>query len=198
MLNKFPYKIILASQSPRRQELLRGLDLKFTSFVKEGIDELYPAEMPSQDIAAFLSQKKANAYLEGLKDDVLLITADTIVIQGESILEKPKDKGDAQRMLRSLSGGCHQVITGVSLSTKEKQITFSSSTEVTFAVLSHDEIDYYIEKYQPYDKAGSYGIQEWIGYIGIETISGSYFNVMGLPVQALYTYLKLHFSSSSK
>lgn len=189
-----PYKIVLASQSPRRQELLKGLDLEFTSFVKEGIDEDYSDELESKEVAAFLSKKKADAYMEGLKDDVLLITADTVVIQGQQVLGKPENREEACEMIQLLSGNSHQVITGVSLSTSAKQITFSSVTDVTFATLSEDEISYYVDKYKPYDKAGSYGIQEWIGYIGIENINGSYFNVMGLPVQALYQTIKKEFS----
>lgn len=191
MLSNFPYQILLASQSPRRQELLKGLDLDFTTFVKEGLDEEYPDDMPAKDVAAFLSQKKAKAYQEGLKENILLITADTIVINGDDILEKPKDKAAATAMISSLSGTSHEVITGVTLTSKEKQHTFSSSTEVRFATLTNEEIEYYVEKYQPYDKAGAYGIQEWIGYIGVESIKGSYFNVMGLPVQALYAAFKV-------
>ena len=190
MLPDFPYKILLASQSPRRQELLAGLDLEFSTFVKKGINEDYPQDMAAKKVAAFLSKKKADAYQEDLEEGVLIITADTIVIQGTEILEKPKDQQAAFEMLSSLSGQSHQVITGVSLTTKEKQHTFSSVTEVTFATLTTEEINYYIEKYKPYDKAGSYGIQEWIGYIGVEHINGSYFNVMGLPVQQLYSVLK--------
>lgn len=190
MLPNFPYKILLASQSPRRQELLAGLDIAFDVFVKKNIDEDYPAEIPAKEVAAFLSQKKANAYQQDLNNDVMIITADTVVIQGKRILEKPQDKNQASEMLSHLSNHTHQVITGVTLTTKDKQHTFSSVTEVQFTTLSQDEINYYIDKYQPYDKAGSYGIQEWIGYIGVEHINGSYFNVMGLPVHQLYTALK--------
>jgi len=190
MLHNFPYKILLASQSPRRKELLAGLDVAFTTFVKKGIDEDYPDDMPAHEVAAYLSQKKAEAYQQDISEGVLIITADTVVIQGNRILEKPKDKDEAKEMISHLSGHSHQVITGVTLTTKEKKHTFSSLTEVRFATLTEDEIDYYIEKYEPYDKAGAYGIQEWIGYIGVEHIEGSYFNVMGLPVQQLYTALK--------
>lgn len=193
MIYQPPYTIILASQSPRRQELLKGLDLDFTTYVKEGIDENYPAEMDSSEVAGFLSHKKAQAYLDGLKDDVLLITADTIVVDGANVLGKPTDKNEAVAMLSALSGKSHQVITGVTLCTTKKTVTFSSTTEVTFATMTLDEINYYIDKYKPYDKAGSYGIQEWIGYIGVESINGSYFNVMGLPVQSLYKKLKEEF-----
>lgn len=190
MLPHFPYKILLASQSPRRKELLAGLDIDFDTFVKKNINEDYPLDLPAQEVASFLSKKKADAYQRDLENGVLIITADTIVIQGDVILEKPKDQKAAFAMLSTLSGQSHQVITGVTLTTKEKQHTFSSVTDVTFATLTEEEINYYIEKYQPYDKAGSYGIQEWIGYIGVEHISGSYFNVMGLPVQQLYSVLK--------
>lgn len=190
VLRNFPYKILLASQSPRRKELLAGLDIEFNIFVKKGIDEDYPRGIPAQDVAAFLSQKKAKAYQQDIADGVLIITADTVVIQGKTILEKPQNKAEAQHMLAHLSGHTHQVITGVTLTTKNKHHTFSATTEVRFTTLTEDEIDYYIEKYKPFDKAGSYGIQEWIGYIGVEHIEGSYFNVMGLPVQQLYTALK--------
>lgn len=189
MLSNFPYTVILASQSPRRQELLKGLDIDFNTFVKDNIDESYPAATKASEVAGFLSHKKAMAYKKDIKENVLIITADTVVINGDEVLGKPKDKSEAIEMIQSLSGKKHQVVTGVTLCTKEKEKTFSSVTEVQFASLSEQEITYYVEKYKPYDKAGSYGIQEWIGYIGVESINGSYFNVMGLPVQALYRHL---------
>lgn len=185
-----PYKIILASNSPRRQELLSGLDIDFSVFVKKNIDEDFPEELDATEVPAFLSLKKANAYLSDMKDNALIITADTVVIQNNKILGKPNTPAEAFQMIKGLSEKKHKVITGVTLTTKKHQHTFSSVTEVTFAALSNKEIDYYIEKYKPYDKAGAYGIQEWIGYIGVEHINGSYFNVMGLPVQQLYTALK--------
>ena len=187
---KLPYSIILASNSPRRQELFAGLDIDFNVFVKKDVDESFPDDMDSQKVAEYLAVKKADAYRENIKDDVLIITADTVVIQDENILGKPSDKNDAIAMITSLSGKTHKVITGVCLTTKDKQISFSSHTEVHFAKLSSEEINYYVEKYKPYDKAGSYGIQEWIGYIGIESICGSYFNVMGLPTRRIYDELK--------
>lgn len=191
---QLPYKIILASNSPRRQELLKGLAIDFTVFVKKDIDESYPETLAAHEVAAFLSKKKSEAYRTDMSNDVLLITADTVVIHENSILGKPNDKDEAVRMLQTLSGGSHQVITGVTLTTKTKQTTFSSITEVKFASLTEEEIKFYIEQYQPYDKAGSYGIQEWIGFIGVERINGSYFNVMGLPAQHLYQELKSMFS----
>ena len=184
------YTILLASNSPRRQELLAGLDIDFSVFVKKGIDESYPQDMEASKVAEFLAKQKAKAYQKDLIEGVLIITADTLVIQDQHILGKPANKAEAIAMIKSLSGQSHQVITGVSLSTKEKQHSFSSRTEVIFASMSDEEIAYYVEKYQPYDKAGAYGIQEWIGYIAVEKIEGSYFNVMGLPVQQLYQELK--------
>jgi septum formation protein len=190
MLYNFPYKIILASQSPRRQELLKGLDIHFDVFVKEDIDESYPSTLLASEVAEFLSQKKAKSYIDDLKKDELLITADTVVILNDKILEKPQNQDDALRMIKELSGKSHEVLKGVSLTSREKQTSFSSISEVVFSELSDEEVSYYVEKYRPYDKAGAYGIQEWIGYIGVEKIVGSYFNVMGLPVQQLYQMLK--------
>lgn len=185
-----PYKIILASNSPRRKELLAGLDLQFEVRVLEGIDESYPADLPTQKIAEFISKKKADAYVETMADDELVITADTVVILGDEVMGKPHDEADAKRMLGELSGRTHQVATGVTLSTRQRQMSFSVVTNVTFKELSTDEIDYYVRTYQPMDKAGAYGIQEWIGYIGVTALEGSYFNVMGLPVQRIYEALK--------
>lgn len=182
-----PYKIILASHSPRRQELLRGLDVSFEVKVKEGIPEDYPADLDTVEIPKFIAQKKAAAY--EMAQDELLITADTVVVLGRHVMGKPVDAEHARRMLRELSGKTHQVITGVCLKTASEQRAFSVVTNVTFKELSDAEIDYYIEKYQPFDKAGAYGIQEWIGYIGVTKLEGSYFNVMGLPVQRIYEEL---------
>jgi septum formation protein len=182
-------KIILASNSPRRQELLKGLDVDFRVEVKKGIDESYPEDMPINQVPEYLSMKKASAYEIG--DDELLLTADTLVILDGKALGKPKDASQAKEMLHSLSGKTHQVITGVSFTTKDRQHHFSVSTDVTFKQLSDEEIDYYITNYKPFDKAGSYGIQEWIGYIGVTSLHGSYFNVMGLPVQRIYEELKI-------
>ena len=189
MMN-IPYKIILASNSPRRKELLAGLDLQFEVRVLQDIDESYPHDLPTLKIAEFISKKKADVYVETMADDELVITADTVVILGDEVMGKPHDEADAKRMLGELSGQTHQVATGVTLSTRERQMSFSVVTDVTFKQLSADEIDYYVHTYHPMDKAGAYGIQEWIGYIGVTALKGSYFNVMGLPVQRIYEALK--------
>lgn len=190
MLNNLPYNIILGSQSPRRQELLHGLDVNFTVNVIAGLEENYPATLQGEEIPMFLAQQKADAYVNVLTPHDMLITADTIVWLDGIVYGKPKDEADAKKMLRALSGKTHDVITGVCVTTTERQETFAAISKVTFASFSDDEINYYIEKYQPMDKAGSYGVQEWIGYIGVERIDGSFYNVMGLPVQRLYTLLK--------
>ena len=190
MLNNLPYNIILGSQSPRRQELLHGLDVNFTVNVIAGLEENYPATLQGEEIPMFLAQQKADAYRNTLTPQDMLITADTIVWLDGIVYGKPKDEADAKDMLRALSGKTHDVITGVCVTTTERQETFAAISKVTFASFSDDEINYYIEKYQPMDKAGSYGVQEWIGYIGVERIDGSFYNVMGLPVQRLYTLLK--------
>lgn len=187
-------KLILASNSPRRRELLSGLGLDFEVRVLQGIDESYPADLREGDIPLYISRAKAQAYLSSLSEDELLITADTIVWLDGEVLEKPKDEADACRMLRELSGKTHQVFTGVCLTTKEKQVAFSCPTDVTFARLDEEEIRHYVETYRPLDKAGAYGVQEWIGYIGVERVEGSYFNVVGLPVQRLYQTLKQNFN----
>ena len=184
------YKIILASNSPRRKELLAGIDIPFEVRVIDGIGESYPDTLPTKDIAEYISKKKAAAYREAMACDELVITADTIVVLGSQVMGKPKDADEAFKMLRQLSGQTHQVITGVTLTTIERQISFSVETDVTFKVLSDEEIEYYVSHYRPFDKAGAYGIQEWIGHIGVTGMSGSYFNVMGLPVQRIYEALK--------
>lgn len=184
------YQIILASNSPRRKELLCGLDIPFKVRVLDGIDESYPQDLPTKDIAGYISQKKAAAYRQSIAADELIITADTIVILGEKVMGKPKDAGEAVEMLHELSGKTHQVITGVCLTTREKQVCFSVETDVTFKTLSDSEITYYVDHYHPFDKAGAYGIQEWIGHVGVTGMNGSYFNVMGLPVQRIYEALK--------
>jgi septum formation protein len=183
------YKIVLGSASPRRLELLKGLDISFDVITKD-VDESFPSSMIGLGIPMYLAEKKANAFKSEMTEDMLLITADTIVFLEGKVLGKPQDINDAKQMLQKLSGKTHQVITGVCLSTLQKRKTFHSTSEVRFAHLSTAEIDYYLEKYTPYDKAGSYGVQEWIGYVGVEQISGSYFNVMGLPIQRLYNELK--------
>jgi septum formation protein len=177
-------KIILASASPRRKELLAGLDLDFEVKVVKGVSESYPKTLRAEEVPQYISREKAAAYQ--VADDELLLTADTVVIVDNTILGKPHDADDARRMLRLISGRTHQVVTGVTLTTAKAQKTFGVSTDVTFRQLTDDEIDYYIAHYRPFDKAGAYGIQEWIGYVGVTSIHGSYYNVMGLPVQRIY------------
>ena len=186
------YHIILASNSPRRKELLAGLDIPFEIRVLDDIDESYPPYLHTKEIAGYISKKKADAYQQTMATDELIITADTIVVLGEEVMGKPKDAVEAYKMLRELSGKTHQVITGVCLTTKNRQTCFSVETDVTFKDLTDEEIHYYIDRYHPFDKAGSYGIQEWIGYIGVTGMNGSYFNVMGLPVQRIYEALKAY------
>ena len=183
-------KYVLASNSPRRRELLAGLDLDFEVRVIDGIDESYPESLPAADVAQYIAEKKAEAYRASMQADELIITADTVVIVGDDILGKPKDEADAERMLREISGRTHQVVTGVSLLTADKQRLFSVATDVAFKQLTDEEIHHYVSHYRPFDKAGAYGIQEWIGYIGVTGLHGSYYNVMGLPVQRIYTELQ--------
>ncbi len=177
-------KIILASASPRRKELLAGLDLDFEVKVIKGVSESYPESLRAEEVPQYISREKAAAYQ--VADDELLLTADTVVVVDNTILGKPHDADDARRMLRLISGRTHQVVTGVTLTTAKAQKTFGVTTDVTFRQLTDDEINYYISHYRPFDKAGAYGIQEWIGYIGVTSIHGSYYNVMGLPVQRIY------------
>lgn len=188
-MNNKSYKIILASNSPRRKELLAGLGLLFEVRVLNGIDESFPSSLPVSDVALYIAGKKADAYRINMSSDELIITADTIVIVGDEILGKPHDEADAVRMLREISGRTHQVTTGVCLIAEGWERRFSVTTNVTFKTLSDEEIHYYIDHYHPYDKAGAYGIQEWIGYIGVTGLNGSYYNVMGLPVQRIYEAL---------
>ncbi len=192
LLEKYKnHRIILASQSPRRKELIAGLNLPFEVIVRE-VDESFSASMAAEEVPVHLAKLKATAFREnGFDANSLVITADTVVIIDGEVLGKPNDYQHAFRMLRKLSGRKHRVITGVCLSSCEKQTTFSSATNVYFKELTDNEIDYYLTHYKPFDKAGSYGVQEWIGYIAIERIEGSYFNVMGLPVQRLYEELLL-------
>lgn len=184
------YRIRLASNSPRRRELLSGLGIDYEVKILPDIDETYPGTLKGEEIPLYIAREKAAAYLPSMKADELIITADTIVYIDGEVLGKPKDEADAKRMLRLLSGCSHQVITGVCITTHDFQRAFASTTEVTFDTLSEEEIDHYVRVYHPMDKAGSYGIQEWIGYIGVCGMKGSYFNVMGLPVQRLYQELK--------
>lgn len=183
------YKIILASGSPRRHQLMRDAGFDFEVRLKS-TEEIYPAALSAEKIPEYLSCLKAAAFKDELKEDELLITADTIVCLGAKVLGKPRNRESAIEMLHQLSGRKHKVVTGVCLTTIHKQQTFSVLTDVYFKDLSEEEIIYYIDRYQPFDKAGAYGIQEWIGYIGIERIDGSFYNVMGLPVQKLYETLK--------
>ena len=183
------FNVVLASNSPRRKELMSGLGIDYVVKTLPDVDESYPGTLRGEEIPAYISREKADAYKKLIQPDELLITADTIVWLDGEVLGKPKDKEDAVRMLRKLSGASHQVITGVCLTTKDWQKSFTATTDVTFAALTDEEIDYYVGKYAPMDKAGAYGVQEWIGFIGVESISGSYYNVMGLPVQKLYREL---------
>ena len=184
------YQVVLASKSPRRQELLRGMGIDFLVLTKDTI-EVYPEDKPLEEVPKYLSWIKSLNYNDReLPSDYLLITSDTVVICDGEILCKPKDREDAVRMLRMLSGKTHRVVTGVTVRSAKKCESFSVRSDVTFAELDADEIDYYIEHYKPYDKAGAYGIQEWIGYVGISGLEGSFYNVMGLPTRKLYQCLK--------
>ena len=184
------YRLILASASPRRRELLADCDLDFVLAEKFECEECYPADLEAEKVAEYLSQLKSNAYPHPLCEDDILLTADTVVILGDKILGKPHSEAQAIEMISSLSGATHKVVTGVTLRTLSQTISFSAESLVSFRSLEAEEIRYYVEKYRPLDKAGAYGIQEWIGYIGIEGIEGSFYNVMGLPVQRLYSALK--------
>ena len=183
-------KIILASNSPRRKELLSGLGVDYEVKTLPDVDESYPDGLSGEEIAKHIARGKAEAYRSLIQADELVITADTIVWLDGTVMGKPKDEEEAKDMLMRLSGKTHQVITGVCLTTVSTQKTFATVTDVTFATLTDEEVDYYVARYQPMDKAGSYGVQEWIGFVGVENLSGSYFNVMGLPIQRLYTELK--------
>lgn len=183
------YTVVLASKSPRRQELLKGMGVKFVTLTKETRED-YP-EMPFEKVPEYLSRQKSLAFTDDeLPEGFLLITADTVVIAENEILGKPKDREDAMRMMHILSGKSHHVVTGVTVRSKDKMETFSANSEVTFAPLDDEEMAYYVDQYKPYDKAGAYGIQEWIGYVGISGLHGSFYNVMGLPTRMLYQTLK--------
>lgn len=184
------YKIVLVSASPRRKELLQNLGLTFKVRTLFGIDEQYPDTLRGEDIPRFISRKKAEAYRSSMADDELLIAADTVVCLDGRTLGKPHDAQEAKAMLHKLSGRFHQVITGVTVMTKDQMENFAVTSQVKFANLTDEEIDYYVDNYLPFDKAGAYGIQEWIGMVAVEELRGSYFNVMGLPVQRLYNVLK--------
>lgn len=182
------YKLILASGSPRRQQFFKDLDLDFEIRLKE-IEEVYPPDLKREEITNYLAELKSNAFEGTLTDNEILITSDTIVWHNEKALGKPKDKEDAFNMLKSLSNATHEVITSVCFKSVIKTDTLFELTKVTFNTISDEAINYYIDKYQPFDKAGAYGIQEWIGFIGVAKIEGSYPNVMGLPVDRVYIYL---------
>lgn len=189
MLNNLKnYNIILASQSPRRHQMLKELGLDFKIQTKD-VEEVYPDNLKGEEIPVYLAKLKGEAFVLDMNEKELVITADTIVCVDDMVLGKPKDRDDAVKMLKTLSGRSHQVISGVCLKSKEKEATFSTTTHVHFKELSLEEIEYYIDNYKPFDKAGAYGIQEWIGFVGIDGIEGSYFNVVGLPIQRLYQEL---------
>lgn len=183
------YNVILASNSPRRRELLADLGIDFQVKTLKGVDESYPHDLPVLEIAEYISRKKAHAYKSQMSADQLIITADTVVILGDEVLGKPADAADARRMLRELSGKTHKVVTGVTIATTCNIKSFSAVTDVEFAPLSDEDINYYVDHYRPLDKAGAYGIQEWIGCMGVRHISGSFYNVMGLPLHRLYSEL---------
>ncbi len=183
------YNVILASNSPRRRELLADLGIDFQVKTLKGVDESYPHDLPVLEIAEYISRKKAHAYKSQMSADQLIITADTVVILGDEVLGKPADDADARRMLRELSGKTHKVVTGVTIATTCNIKSFSAVTDVEFAPLSDEDINYYVDHYRPLDKAGAYGIQEWIGCMGVRHISGSFYNVMGLPLHRLYSEL---------
>ncbi len=184
------YQIILASASPRRKSLLEGMGFNFKVELSGECDEEYDSSVPVLQIPEYLAKKKSIAFSRQLRDDEILVTADTMVFLEDKILGKPKTKEEAFGMLRMLSGKTHKVLTGVYIRTNSGSASFTSTTSVTFKTLTDQEIEYYIENYSPYDKAGAYGAQEWIGYVAINRIEGSYFNVMGLPVHMLYNELE--------
>ena len=183
------YKVILASGSPRRRELMAGLGVNYEVRILPDVDESYPDTLQGEVIPLYIAKEKADAYIPMMQPDELIITADTIVWLDGKVLGKPRDREDALQMLRTMSGRTHEVFTGVCITTTDWQRSFTAQTEVRFATLSEDEIIYYVDNFKPMDKAGAYGVQEWIGFIGVENISGSYYNIMGLPVQKLYREL---------
>ena len=183
------YKVILASGSPRRRELMAGLGVNYEVRILPDVDESYPDTLQGEEIPLYIAKEKADAYIPMMQPDELIITADTIVWLNGKVLGKPRDREDALQMLRTMSGRTHEVFTGVCITTTDWQRSFTAQTEVRFATLSEDEIIYYVDNFKPMDKAGAYGVQEWIGFIGVENISGSYYNIMGLPVQKLYREL---------
>lgn len=190
----YGYKVILASGSPRRKLLMESAGISFSTFTDIEVDEDYPEELKGTDITEYLAGKKADSYPKALLHNEILITADTIVCKGDTVLLKPVDRKDAVSILSQISNNSHFVYTGVHIRSQDQRRSFVASTEVKFGKLTKEEIDYYIDNFKPYDKAGSYGIQEWIGYVGVEEIHGSYFNVMGLPIHMLYRELEAFIS----
>ena len=184
------YRVVLASNSPRRKELLADLGIDFEVRVIKGVDESYPSDLPAMEIAEYISHKKAEAHKQLMADKEIIITADTVVILDNEVMGKPVDDADACRMLRELSGKTHKVVTGVTITTAQRTSSFSAVSDVEFAELADDDISYYVERYKPLDKAGAYGIQEWIGCMGVRHINGSFYNVMGLPLHRLYAELE--------
>lgn len=182
--------MILASKSPRRRQLIEGCDLKFDLAADYEVDEIYPEDLDAESVPDYLARLKSDAYPYELTENEILITADTVVVLDGVVLGKPADRDEAIAMMSRLSGARHRVVTGVVIRSIEKSFAFSAKTDVWFRRLSPEEIDYYVDKYKPYDKAGAYGIQEWIGYVAIERIEGSFYNVMGLPIQSLYVNLE--------
>ena len=183
-------KLLLASNSPRRRELLGLLDVDFEIVAPRPVEEIYPADLPAEDVAPYLSALKASAYADLPTGDKIVVTADTVVVCDGQILGKPKDRDEAIAMLHLLSGKTHKVVTGVTLMSEDQTVTFAETTLVTFDSLSDEMIEPYVDRYRPFDKAGAYGIQEWIGCVGIRGINGCYYNVMGLPLHALHTHLR--------
>ena len=183
-------KIILASASPRRKELLAGLGVDFTVDTGNTFEEIAPVGMPLAELPEYMAKGKSHGFHRDLQNDEILITADTMVLSSDEIMGKPKDREDAIRMIQKLQDNTHVVLTGVCIRSLEKEASFTVSTDVIFGKLDPSEIDYYIDTYKPYDKAGAYGVQEWIGYAGIKGLDGSFYNVMGLPVHKLYNELK--------
>lgn len=183
------YRVILGSGSPRRKELLAMLDIDFEVRSAGDVDESYPADLPAEEVPLYLARKKSNAFLSRLRENELVITADTVVICDSNVLGKPADTDEAFQMLKMLSGRKHTVVTGLTVATREIQISDTAITEVEFAPLSDETIREYIDRYRPLDKAGAYGIQEWIGAVAVKGINGSFYNVMGLPLHLLTTLL---------
>ena len=184
------YNVILASKSPRRQELLRGLDVDFSVYTIPNLQETFPGNLTQGEIPLYLAEQKSSAYNDLVDSKTIVITADTIVWHGDRVIGKPKNKEDAVATLKSLAGSVHQVYSGVCISSLDRKISFVDRSNVKFAPLSSEEIEFYVDRYKPYDKAGSYGVQEWIGYVGVQRIEGSFYNIMGLPVHLLYKELK--------